>query len=297
MSGDSLSTLSPAKINLLLELVNRRADGFHDIRSLACGVGLFDRIRLRRLPLNDVELVCDDETLAGPDNLAWRAVSKLQSMTARAKPCQMILEKRIPVGGGMGGGSSDAAASLMLANEWHGLNLSDERLAVIGSELGSDVPLFFHLPSALVEGRGERVTPVTMRWKGWILLVVTGLHVSTKAVYQAVQRGEIAASTPTRLDALLEAGTSADLAPHLRNDLAPAVFRVEPRVSEALDALNELGLGAFHVTGAGSVLFQLFDEEEEAANVSRRIARSGAFAHVMTVAAPIGRQRITHQEF
>ena len=297
MNRRSIATLAPAKINLLLELVGRRADGFHDIRSLACGVGLFDQLSIQRMPRNGVEFVCNNETLATPDNLAWRAAARLRSMTPQPEPCQMVLEKKIPVGGGMGGGSSDAASALMLANEWDGLNLPDELLAVIGAELGSDVPLFFHLPSALVEGRGERVSPVDMPWKGWALLVATGLHVSTRTAYSAVRLDEIAAFAPTRVDDLLAARTAREIVPHLRNDLAPAVFRVEPRVREALDALNGLGLGAFHVTGAGSVLFQLFDEEEEAAQVSRRIARLGAFARILIVSAPTGRQRITHQEF
>ncbi|RME38992.1 MAG: 4-(cytidine 5'-diphospho)-2-C-methyl-D-erythritol kinase, partial [Planctomycetota bacterium] len=177
---------APAKINLTLAVLGKRPDGYHELRSMVIGVGLYDAVTLAPRAAGAPAVRCDVPELAREDNLAWRAVERLAGREGvDPSALSLRLDKRIPVGSGMGGGSSDAAAVLRLLNAVGRMGYDRRELAGIGAALGSDVPVFFHLPAARMSGRGERVEPVSMRWSGWVMLVHTGIEVSTRAVYAA----------------------------------------------------------------------------------------------------------------
>jgi 4-diphosphocytidyl-2-C-methyl-D-erythritol kinase len=279
---------APAKLNLTLDILGRRDDGFHELRSLAVGVDLCDRITCSVRSQSGITLNCTDPELGGDDNLAYRAAAQLAKRCGKEPALNIELRKAIPVAAGLGGGSSDAATTLRLCNRLWGAGLDRTELATIGAELGSDVPLFFFLPAALLTGRGDRVEPVRLRWSGWVLLVFVDVVVSTAEVYRA-WRASDAAGLPSGMDrAILEVSSADELTPMLSNHLEPAVFRVSPTVARACEELDRLGIGPMRVSGAGSVLFRLFDNPEAARNAASRIENHGTGLRTLVVATPAG---------
>ncbi len=285
-----------AKINLTLDVQGRRDDGFHEIRSLVIGVGLRDRVCCRLSRTSELTLRCSDSRIPEDQNLVGRAALMLAERLGRAPSCEIQLDKLIPLGAGMGGGSSDAATTLRVLNElWSG-GLGEEELASIGAELGSDVPLFFHLPGARMTGRGDRVEPISLRWRGWVLLVFVAEIVSTPRVY-GLWRREDAADMPRKMDEAIVAAETADqLSALLSNHLEPAVFRVSPRVAQTFEALHCRGLGPMRVAGAGSTLYRLFDEPEAARRAAAGIEDLGLGVTTRIVEAPAGPGPIVTEE-
>ena len=279
---------APAKINLTLDVLGWREDGLHELRSLIIGVDLIDQVTCRLRDKPGLLLTCDDPTLQSEDNLAYRAAVKLAGRLGCDPALQIDIEKSIPVGAGLGGGSSDAATTLRLCNELWGNRVTQDELATIGADLGSDVPLFFSLPAVVVTGRGERVEPAAMRWSGWVLLALVDAVVSTADVYRAWRPND-AAGLPTGTDErIARAATAAEISAMLSNHLTPAVFRVSPPVARANDELNQAGLGPMHVTGTGSTLYRLFDEREAACGAASRIEELQLGVTTAVVAAPAG---------
>ena len=294
----ALATEAPAKINLTLEVQGPRGDGFHALRSLVVGIGLADRLRC--VPHRDSErgfcFRCDEPDLAGDDNLAARAVRRLAEHLGRPAGFGLELLKRIPVGGGLGGGSSDAAAALRLCDRHFEAGLSTEELARLGAELGSDVPLFFALPSAVMTGRGEVVEPVKLAWNGWVVLVVVGVFVSTAEVYRAWRAADGQGRTRGLDMAARVATNAAELGACLTNELEPAVFRTAPEVAEVFEKLTSLGEGPVRVSGAGSVLYLLCDDEEQARDRARRIDEHRIGVGTLIAPVPVGLPPIINNE-
>lgn len=288
--------IAPAKLNLTLEVLHRRDDGFHDIRSLVIGIALSDDVSATSTVERTVAVATDVRSLNTPENLAAHAARLLRS--TKPAPCGVALTiaKRIPIGGGLGGGSSDAAAALRLCNKLWSLDLSEPELAAVGAELGSDVPLFFALPSALITGRGEQVEPVQMAWSGWALLVSIGEFVSTPAVYETWSRLNRRKEPTGDHHGLLEPASGEAIMNMTFNDLEPAVFEVAPRVHRAFDAVHALGLGTFRISGAGSTLYRLYDEEEAARHAAGIIEAEGIGEQTAVAAAPIGAGPIQIEE-
>ena len=161
-------------------------------------------------------------------------------------------------------------------------------LAAIGAEVGSDVPFFFSLPSAVVTGRGENVDPVRLRWSGWVLLAFVSVRVSTRDVFRAWRRSD-GGGTPREVEgAIIRGVTAGEISPMLSNDLEPAGFRVSPAVARAHEKLNCAGLGPMRVSGAGSTLYRLFDEKEAACRAASEIEALEIGVTTSVVAAPAG---------
>lgn len=278
---------TPAKINLILEVLDRRSDGYHNLHSLVIGVGLCDRIACNHPNRSGVTLRSTEPTLETDSNLACRAALMLARSAGIDARVQIDLEKNIPIGAGLGGGSSDAACTLRLCNELWGTGFSDPELMKLGAALGSDVPLFFHLPAVDVSGRGERVAPVSMHWSGYVLIVFPCIHVSTASVFAAWRRDDAASVSHPSFAEILALGFADDLHEHMFNELEPAVYRVAPKVREAQVAVESLGIPATRVTGSGSAFFRLYDDEERAQHDARRIEQQLSGMKVDVVAAPI----------
>ncbi len=228
--------LAPAKLNRFLAVLGQRADGFHDLELVTTvleGVsGLTDT--LAGEPAENLSLEISGPTgeglEAGETNLVIRAWRLLEQVADRPLPAALRLEKRIPHGAGLGGGSSDAAAALRLGNQLFDLGLEDSALLILAQDLGSDVPLFLLGGTVLGLGRGERVFPLGPVPMEPILLVHPGLHVSTPSVYRALQ--EVGYPVPEPLHAL-----PAGAAPPWRNDLTQAALQVCPALAEVPKAL------------------------------------------------------------
>jgi len=291
----SASTTASAKINLTLEILGRRNDGFHDLRSLVIGAGLQDRVSCTSRREPGIELVCDDDSLRSDDNLVVRAARAL-ARHAGVEPSLLVeLKKAIPIGAGLGGGSSDAAATLRLCDHLWRTSADLATLEKLGAQLGSDVPWFFSLPSAVMTGRGERVRRVTMAWNGWALLVHPEFPVSTAEVYQAWKPTDGIKQAHVDPDELTRMTSADELNGALINQLEPAVFRVAPGMKELADRLTEVVSGAFRVSGTGSTLFRLFEHQEAARDAAAEIHRLGFNLSTSVVAAPVGESPLNEQ--
>ncbi|MFH0981329.1 MAG: 4-(cytidine 5'-diphospho)-2-C-methyl-D-erythritol kinase [Planctomycetota bacterium] len=280
----TLTVSAPAKINLALHIHGKRQDGYHALTSLVIGVELFDEITCTPAERPGVQLVCDDPALpTNETNLVVRAAMLLAERVVGRPGVRIELRKRIPVAAGLGGGSSDAAATLRTLNRlWHA-GLPDGELAELGAPLGSDVPLFFSLPAAIVTGRGEQVQPVRLHWAGWVVLAFGGWAVSTPAVYAGWREEDRGDRSGSVADALLSCRTASALGPLLVNELEPAVFRTVPAVRELRQALADLTGHPWRISGAGSTAFALFDAAAEARRVGEAIRANGIAQRVVVV--------------
>lgn len=286
---------APAKINLTLDVLERRPDGFHDIRSLAIGVGLYDRVTCTWPNPRGLTLSCSDPTLHTDGNLASRAALMLARKAGCDPQMEIDLQKRIPIGAGLGGGSSDGATALRVCNHLWNAQVPDLELAQMAAELGSDVPLFFHLPVVAMSGRGECVAPTSLRWSGYVLLVFPGLHVSTADVYKAWRRDD-RASDSGNVAEIRDLAKADELHERIHNQLEPAVYRICPRVREAQDSVVALGLPPPRVTGSGSALFRLYDDQDQALHAARAIQKNISGMKVDVVAAPVAAPPFEHKE-
>jgi len=238
--------LAPAKLNLFLHVTGRRADGYHDIETVFQLVDLHDELDitvrddgqiLRVPPPSDALLASLDASA----DLTVRAARLLQNASGTTLGAQLHVHKRIPAGGGLGGGSSDAATVLRALNQLWNLNWPVARLAQLGLELGSDVPVFVHGGNAFARGRGEVLTPVSLPAR-WFLIVNPRVHVATAALFAApdLQRATAALAVP---------GLPPDGG---RNDFEPVVRRCCPEVAAVLDRLAPFG---GRLTGTGASVF------------------------------------------
>lgn len=257
---------APAKINVGLAVVGRRPDGYHDLRTLFQAIEFCDTVALR--PRGDGRIRCrvqgNAEVPEDERNLAVRAARLLRE-TSGAGGLDIEIEKRIPAGAGLGGGSSDAAAVLVGANRLLGLGLEPARLAGLALELGSDVPFFLRGGLARGEGRGERLTPLEARLPGAWVLVIPGFGVSTPVAFGALP-DELTSGTAkiTLLEESILAGDVDGVVRHLCNDLEDGVVRMEPRLDTVRERLFALGAAAVSLTGSGSGVLAVFRQRAAA---------------------------------
>ena len=256
----SLSIQAPAKLNRYLGILGRRADGFHELELVTTVLDSVAELTdtLQAEPSETLTLTVSgprsDGLMTDESNLVMQAWRLLEQEAKRALPAALHLEKRIPPGGGLGGGSSDAAAALKLGNELFNLGLSKTALLQLAARLGSDVPLFILGSSVLGLGRGERVFPLHDISLEPILIVHSGLHVGTPSVYQALP--SVGYPFPDALPSL-----ASGEAPPWKNDLTGAAIYVYPLLSEVRQALLESG-GEPLLCGSGSCWAARYDTAE-----------------------------------
>ncbi|WP_374320952.1 4-(cytidine 5'-diphospho)-2-C-methyl-D-erythritol kinase [Pseudoxanthomonas kaohsiungensis] len=253
---------APAKLNLFLRITGRRADGYHELQTVFRLLDWGDRIRLR--PRSDGRIVRHGDRLPGVDDLAdlaVRAASLLQSSANCPQGADIEVEKRIPAGGGFGGGSSDAATVLCALDRLWGLALGEDRLAALGLELGADVPVFVRGRSAWAEGVGERLVPVALP-PAWYVLVDPGVQVPTAALFQSADLTRD--SAPAKISDFA-AGTVLD------NAFEPVLRRREPAVEAVFEELARIGVP--RLTGTGSGCFVEFAHRDAAQEALARLPR------------------------
>jgi 4-diphosphocytidyl-2-C-methyl-D-erythritol kinase len=249
---------APAKLNLFLHVVGRRSDGYHDIQTLFQLIDLCDTVGLAPRTDGRIERVEGLADVPAESDLAVRAARLLQEVARCPFGADIAVRKRIPAGGGLGGGSSDAATVLLVLNRLWGLGLGIYDLAALGLRLGADVPVFLHGSSAWAEGRGELLEPVELPQR-WYLLIHPGVAVSTAAIFQAP---ELTRNSPLiTIRAFFQAGS--------RNDCEPIVRRRHPEVDAALKWLA--ARAAARMSGTGACVFAGFASAEDAAGVAAQV--------------------------
>jgi 4-diphosphocytidyl-2-C-methyl-D-erythritol kinase len=276
--GDRIVAFAPAKLNLFLEVRQKRIDGYHEIETLVVETDLTDRLTFQPGPAGGTSLECDDPSLScGPGNLVLRAAERLRHEVGGDHGATIHLEKRIPMQAGLGGGSSDAAATLAGLNRLWDLGFPDAHLAQLGAELGSDVPFFFHGPVAICRGRGEAVSPVPLNGGPWhFVLVSPSMGVATVDVFRLVRVPE----EPRSVDgcaAALRTGDPTRLGETLFNRLQPVSESLVPDLTTVRDALLSLDppLDGSLMSGSGSTYFGLCRNGDAARAAARSLEALG----------------------
>jgi 4-diphosphocytidyl-2-C-methyl-D-erythritol kinase len=247
-----------AKLNLFLHVTGRRADGYHELQTLFQLIDLCDRIGIRVRADGRIERSVGPGAVSAEDDLTVKAARALKGSTGTPLGASLSVAKRIPAGGGLGGGSSDAATVLLALNELWGCGLSLEELARIGLSLGADVPVFVRGSSAWAEGVGERLEPVELP-EAWYLVIYPGVGVSTREVFQS---HELTRNSPLiTIRAFFESGG--------RNDCEAVVRAAVPQVAEALEWLARAAPA--RLTGTGSCVFAAFEAAAAAERLAARV--------------------------
>jgi len=256
---------APAKINLTLAVLGKRPDGFHELESWVVRIDLCDVLDFAASDDWTLSVNSRDPAVTNDDqNLVSRAAAALARHADRARHAHVSLTKFIPAGAGLGGGSSDAAATLRGLNQLWELNWPDERLAEIAAEIGSDIPFFLGPPSAIMRGRGERIEPAPFSFQGWIGLIIPFFNLATADVYRRFDMTHPTVHADLCEIMALHQRSSRLWAPLLFNDLETAAFGLKPQLAQLRADVQARGRVPVRMTGSGSCLFSLFDREREA---------------------------------
>ncbi len=260
-----------AKLNWTLDILGRRADGYHLLDMLMQPISLFDTLNIEPADALSLEIVNDEALAQEKDNLILKAARALQTYAQCAKGARITLYKSIPTGAGLGGGSADAAAVLIALNRLWGLGLMDKELERIGLTLGADVPFCLRCRPMRVRGIGEMLSPLAVGRQFELVLVKPCAGLSTKEVFQKAD-----ALTPLRpnttgaIDALA-LGDLKLLSSSALNALYPAALSLRPELALAADALRETGAGYVSMTGSGAVVYGVFTTAEKADEACRQL--------------------------
>jgi len=268
---------APAKVNLILRILDRRPDGYHNLWSIMHTVALEDAVTMRASSQRGIRLACNVGGLSvDHTNLVWRAASAVLDRAQLSVGVDIELYKRVPMGAGLGGGSSDAAATILGLNQSLQLGWSREKMAEVGQALGSDVAFFLFAPSAIVSGRGESVRPVTIEGGRWIVLVKPTFEIETKWAYQelaatraAVRQLSADHGELDRRDRL----TWGQVAASVENDFEIPVFTKHPQLGEIKRFLLKRGAQFALLSGSGATVFGLFEEESTARRAGAELAQ------------------------
>ena len=313
MNHDRIKIEAHAKVNFTLEVLGLRPDGYHDLRSVVVPVSLADEVVLE--PASEVTLALRSlrsletleslktletleslktlrtlETLEAEDNLAVRAARLMQRESGRKDGVAITLEKRIPVGAGLGGGSADAAAVLNGLNDMWGLGIPRPELVKLGAEIGSDVPALVLGGPVLMEGRGERVAPLftlhsslstlhSSLFTFHLVLANPGVFCSTPEIFKAFEaplrnRPEILYN----MRVAVQSGDSVAVARALQNDLAATATRLHPEIGAARRRLEDAGCLGVSMSGSGATVFGIARDAADASRIARELAAEGLWS-------------------
>lgn len=279
-SESRIEARAPAKVNLRLEILGKRPDGFHEVRLFMVPIALFDKIIVEKRE-SGIEISCPGVE-DGPGNLAWKAAELFFAESAIAGGARIEIEKDIPAQAGLGGGSSDAAATLEALDVLYRANLGEPRLRELAGRLGSDIPFFVGPPrAAWALGRGELIEPFGEQLpEMWLVLIHPGIGVSTPVAYKALGAAPIdesaltalrAESMNTRPPRALGGAPGAETGESFfLNDLEPPVFAHYPLIQDIKGMLQEAGAPLTLMSGSGSSVFGLCPDEESAQGVLKR---------------------------
>jgi 4-diphosphocytidyl-2-C-methyl-D-erythritol kinase len=290
----SVTVRVPAKVNLYLGVGGRRRDGYHDLTNVFQAVSLYDEVTAAggSGPSVRVEGEAVDGVPVDADNLAVRAAVALAAATGREPDVALTITKRIPVAGGMAGGSADAAAALLACDALWGTAVPRTELTAIAAGLGADVPFLLTGGTALGVGRGDQLTPVLGRGSYYWVLALADRGLSTATVYAELDRlrGDTEAGAPSAPDEVmsaLRAGDAAALGRAMRNDLGSATLRLRPQLSRALDTGRDLGALGGVISGSGPTLAFLCASQDLALRFAAAFSGAGVCRSTRVVHGPV----------
>ncbi|HEA67606.1 MAG TPA: 4-(cytidine 5'-diphospho)-2-C-methyl-D-erythritol kinase [Desulfobacterales bacterium] len=268
--------LAPAKINLFLQVTGKRPDGYHDLVTIMSCIGLYDTITLS-FDTREIRVICDDPGIPEDEsNLAHRAASLFigslrEPPGNKAKGVKIFIDKQIPIGAGLGGGSSDAAAVFLGLNRYYGHPFSRSEVMRIGFEVGADVPFFIFGKPALVQGAGEKLEPFKGLKPYRVLLVYPGFSVSTAEVYGKFNFGLTKSEKQHKNNPFIKQDFDAES--HFRNDLEQVTAAEYPDILIIKKTLLAHGATAALMSGSGPTVFGLFLDPDEARQAKNLLSR------------------------
>ena len=280
-----------AKINLTLEVLGRRNDGYHDVATIMQTIDLHDTVRLT--PADDITLSCDDPELQSPHNLAYRAAELLRQESGYRGGVHIAIDKAIPVSAGLGGGSSDAAATLNGLNELWQLGMTTTHLETIAAKLGSDVPFLLKGGTAIALGRGERIRRLPPAGVQWLIVVTPDVrHKSEVPSKTAALYGTLTSANYTRgfltrkLEARIRGGSDVP-AQFLFNAFDDIAFDAFPGLEHCWNTFAELGAREIHLSGSGPSIYALVPRREVGTAIHLLLRhKHGLNAHLVSAKQP-----------
>jgi 4-diphosphocytidyl-2-C-methyl-D-erythritol kinase len=263
----SLSLKAPAKINWFLKIINKRDDGYHDILSVMQCIAVYDTLEFES---SDAVEVVSDLDIPPESNLVYKAASLLKQHTSYKKGIKITLQKTIPISAGLGGGSSDAAYTLLGLNKLWGLRLSREELCALGLKIGADVPFFLHGSPAIVAGRGEKIKDIDHHVSPFVLLLVKPpVDISTAWAYGLFDIDKFSELTKKPIDIklfchALEKRDVFSLSTMTQNDLENVVMEEHPVIEKIKKRMKDSGAIISLMTGSGPTVFGVFESKKTA---------------------------------
>jgi 4-diphosphocytidyl-2-C-methyl-D-erythritol kinase len=313
--ANGVEVSASAKLNLFLEVLARRPDGFHEIETLMVAIGISDRLRVEATTDGQVSLRCQiarglqayqsaegrsdsliGDIPTGQGNLAAVAVERLREAAGVTPGARITLWKRIPAAAGLGGASSDAAAALAAANRVWQLKWDDQQLSDVAASVGSDIPFFLRSSAAICRGRGELIEDVPMHHRFYVVVVrpPAGLHTAT--VYRQCQPAQHPASVQPLLSAL-RLGDLAAAARHMNNGLQPAAMDLSPWIPKLRDAFDQVGCLGHQMSGSGTSYFGICHHRHHARRVAARLRSRGfGFVRVTSTSTSFGKTQIASSQ-
>lgn len=267
-----------AKVNLFLEIVKRRDDGYHELETILQTINLYDELELSPQP-QSISLTCNLSYLPTDErNLAYRAAKLLKEKTGTNQGINIKLNKQIPIGAGLGGGSSDAASVLLGCNRIWGCKLTYSDLAEFGMQLGMDVPFFLRGGTALAVGRGEQIIQQIPTPSLELIIVYPNFPVSTASVYKNLDIHNIGKKQDSNLIVTaLNTRNIEEISHLLFNRLESSTFHLYPQLTEIKDVLKKAGCLGVLLSGSGSAIFGIAKTEQECDLISHRLASIAQF--------------------
>jgi 4-diphosphocytidyl-2-C-methyl-D-erythritol kinase len=265
---------SLAKINLALSILGRRTDGYHDIQTVFQTISLSDELEFQ--PASRLELNCENlEEVLPENNLVWKAAALFMDVLGLKRGISITLRKRIPAGAGLGGGSGNAAATLLGLRRFWNIDIPDPMLYSLAAGLGSDVPFFLSGGTALGIGRGEKISPLPDFPAQHLVVIFPGIHVSTAEAYRSLNLGLTSSFEDHRIQRFcgqVREGKSG--LTEIFNDFEAAILSAYPPIMEAKNFLKAQGSIATLLSGSGSSVFGFFSDEESAFAAARESRRA-----------------------
>ncbi|WP_026688701.1 4-(cytidine 5'-diphospho)-2-C-methyl-D-erythritol kinase [Alteribacter aurantiacus] len=260
---------APAKINLTLDVLNKRNDGYHEVEMVMTTVDLADRIHLTVKDKNAITIDVDKGFVpSNEQNLAYKAANLLKKRFNVKKGVHIFIEKNIPVSAGLAGGSTDAAATLRGLNDLWNLGLSLDELADLGAEIGSDVPFCVHGGTAIARGRGEKLEHIATPPPCWIVLVKPPMGVSTKDIYGKLKLEDLQHPNTEKMVQAIEEKNFKGICSELGNAMEDATFSIHPQVLHLKNRMKGFGADGVLMSGSGPTVYALVQNQSRADRIN-----------------------------
>lgn len=260
---DRVSIKAPAKINLSLDVLHKREDGYHEVEMIMTTIDLADRLHLTLLPEKKIHIECSASFVPTDErNLAFQAAKMMQERYEVNQGVSIYIDKHIPVAAGLAGGSSDAAATIKGLNQLWNLGLSLEEMVHLGTELGSDIAFCLYGGTALATGRGEKITPLPSLPPCWVILAKPAIGVSTGNIYQRLNLSKIEEHPDVEaMKKALEEGDFKQITAHLGNVLETVTLKEYPQVLQIKNQMKKFGADGVLMSGSGPTVFGLTQKQ------------------------------------